>query len=181
MKILGMSAYARTGKDTLASAIIARYPNLGFRRYAFADNLKSHLAEFVKLRFGYDIFNLTDEQKKIVRPLLIAYGCAQREIDKDYWVKQVDIQISEGSDNVIITDFRFPSEAEYFTKKYGSDFHLIELHRDGIPTPPNEEQINQPFMKPYVSMRFELENLPSRFQYQAHCVAGEIFDKIFVE
>lgn len=181
MTILGLTAFARTGKDTLASAIIDKYPDWGFQRYAFADNLKKHLAEFIKTRFGYDVFNLTDEQKKIVRPLLIAYGCAQREVDKDYWVKQVDQQIENGKSNIIITDFRFPSEAEYFCKKYGSKFSLIELSREGIPTPPNEEQINQPLMRRFVNMHYLLENKPESFKEQAYSVASDIMTIVFAK
>jgi hypothetical protein len=181
MKILGLTAYARTGKDSLANILIHEYPMLDIRRFAFADNLKTHLAEFVKLRFGYDVFNLTDEQKKIVRPLLIAYGCAQRAIDKDYWVKQVDEQIVGYGGNVVIPDFRFPSEAEYFIKKYGDSFALIELEREGIPVPPDEELYNQPLMRSYVSKTFNIKTSSSCITNQYLFVVRDICDNFLTK
>ena len=179
MKIIGLTAHAKTGKDTLAGALTSRYSQMGFQRFAFADNLKKNLSTFIQRYFGYDVFNLTNEQKEIVRPLFIAFGCAKRKIDADYWVKQVDLQIEGAHLPIVITDFRFPSEAKYFAEKYGKDFHLFELKRDGVPTPPDEELVNQPLMKPYVEMTITMEDSPSHYLQKHYTAAGVIFNRVF--
>lgn len=145
--IIGICGYARSGKDTLCSLLRKTSPY--FRRYAFADALKRDLEPFIRDKFGWDIFDLTDKQKVIVRPILIAYGCAQREAGNGlHWVYHLDLEIaSDGLADTfipVITDFRFINEVNYFKNKYGKDFILAEVIRDDIPTPPTEEQINHP-------------------------------------
>jgi hypothetical protein len=139
-----VSGTARAGKDTFFDLLSQL--NANFIGYSFAFELKEDLKPIVA-PMGIDIHNPTDKQKKIIRNLMISYGCAWREIDINHWVKKVDKHIDKLEDYWIpvIRDNRFISETEYFINKYGRENILIvEISRNGAPPPPAEELINQP-------------------------------------
>ena len=141
--ILGIHAPKETGKDTFYKFLKEIQPN--YYRFAFADALKRDLAPLISEKFGIDVFNPTKEQKTIIRDILIAYGCAWRAVDINHWVKVVDeliISCNEGipESHQCITDVRFPSEAEFFKEKYGSDFFLLNLEPQSSRVEPTDEE-----------------------------------------
>ena len=140
--VIGIHSTRQCGKDTLfrhLNALDAR-----FQRFAFADELKRDLHPFILKHFGFDIWTCTAAQKELVRPLLIAYGCAQREVDIDHWAKKVVEQINiEGLKRDIIpvvTDVRFESEYHLLRKAFGKAFILVDLTRIDSPEPTEEEK-----------------------------------------
>ena len=81
--IIGLSGYARVGKDTAAEALMKR----GFVRVAFADALKSDvvnaLCDSIGEVNGPDINVpelVTRSCKETFRPLLVEYGRAMRSL-----------------------------------------------------------------------------------------------------
>lgn len=62
MKVVAVSGWAGSGKDTIANILIAEY---GFKRVGFADPLKDTVAE----QFGFDRASLDDQNQKNL-PLL---------------------------------------------------------------------------------------------------------------
>ena len=165
-KILLLSGYARTGKDTffdLLQQVAIEDNNNIFSGFSFAYELKKDLAPLVE-EMGINIFNPTDEQKKIIRNLMIAYGCAWREIDINHWVKKVDAKIdtlTEGS-IAVIRDTRFISEVQYYFDKYGREnVLLVEIIRNGAPQPPEEELKNQPELSKNADVVLQWETDPS--------------------
>ena len=165
-KICLLSGYARTGKDTFFDLLqqVAKEDNNDiFSGFSFAHELKKDLAPLVE-EMGIDIFNPTDEQKKIIRNLMIAYGCAWREIDINHWVKKVDAKIDTLIEGTIpvIRDTRFISEVQYFLNKYGrQNILLVEIVRNGAPTPPDEELKNQPVISKNADVVINWETDPS--------------------
>lgn len=88
-KIIAFAGFARTGKDSAAKAISETH-----FRFAYADQLKKDLEGFVNYHYSWDVNNLSDEQKKIIRPYLVAHGAGMRAKDKDHWIKQLDGNVS---------------------------------------------------------------------------------------
>lgn len=177
MKIIGITGHIRVGKDTFFSLLSEINPS--FKRYSFADALKADLRGFVWEKCEIDINTATGSDKELIRPLMIAYGCLQRNRgDGLHWVKRVESQIicdsifgnDIGKQKVfpVITDFRFKNEVEYFKSNY--DLTLVEIKRKDAPEPPEEEKINQPLLRQYVDYTIEwptvgLDNLPELKSY----------------
>jgi hypothetical protein len=115
--IIGLSGYARTGKDTVA-AILAE---MGWQRRAFADNLRKLVYALDPVVTGTTrIADLVDavgwEDAKVcypeVRRLLQRMGteAGRQVLGEDVWVKATLSNLGVG--NYVITDCRFPNEAD---------------------------------------------------------------------
>lgn len=166
IKVVGITGFAKSGKDTLFSLLNKQYPDT-FKRFAFADKLKSHIAVFISENFGFDVYNCTPAQKELIRPILIAFGCAKRKVDINYWVKEIAANIEKDcysypSQNScveaipVITDFRFESEVKFFRDKYGDSFKLVEVIRlNSVDSIPDEEIREMPHVRPYVDYKIE--------------------------
>ena len=148
--ILGISGNRQAGKDTLFTCL--QKIDSRFYHYAFANQLKDDTASLVANHMGYDPYNLTPEQKEIVRPLWIGYGMAQRARDPLHWVKVVandiiQIQTVAGKWDCkpeicpipVVVDFRFENEVKYFRETFGDSFKLINVERNPAPPPTEEE------------------------------------------
>ncbi len=119
--IIGLSGYARTGKNEVASVL----DELGFEQFAFADKLRDCLYalnpivsadfwddDFIYLQdvmddFGWDGYK--DTQYGIeIRQLIQRMGTevGRGLIDENIWIDQLD----KTSGNIVVTDVRFPNE-----------------------------------------------------------------------
>lgn len=116
--IIGLTGYAQSGKDTVASILVEKY---GYTRIAFADKIREFLYDLNPMvacsPTGYlqDLVNLVgwDDAKKEpqVRRLLQDLGISSRKIiDENVWVTLALGKINEG-ERVVITDVRFENEA----------------------------------------------------------------------
>ncbi len=163
IKYLLITAAARHGKDSFANILGDMYktqPTYSFISYAFADALKYYVENISIDMFGKTVFALDNKQKEIIRPILIAVGCAWREIDPLHWVRKVDDFINEGPDyniqnqkNIsVIKDCRFVNEIEYFKNKYGDSVFVLELIRENGPEPTDEEKKNIPLLKNLIDL-----------------------------
>lgn len=134
--VIGLTGYAQSGKDTLASILVERY---GYRRVAFADAIREFIYEVNPMvacsPTGYlkDLVNLVGwdnaKQEPQVRRLLQDLGVAARKlIDEDIWVKVALRNVSPG-DRVVITDVRFENEAKHISKLGGQ---LWRVKRPGV-------------------------------------------------
>lgn len=146
-RILGISGNRGVGKDTLFQSLnnvhLKEVPI--FRRYAFADALKRDLESLLKEQFGVDIWNVTGENKELIRPILIAYGCAWRALDPDHWVKKVINSIKRdefiSAQHIpVITDIRFENEGALLKKTFGDRFFHVDLVNTEAPEPTEEEK-----------------------------------------
>jgi len=111
MKIIGISGFARCGKDlftTVAQQILTER-GLKTERYALAYELKSDLKDLIKEKVGLDSFTEKTEEKNIIRPLLVAYGDVMRKSTTGkYWTQKVEQRIhNSNADVVFITDIRY--------------------------------------------------------------------------
>lgn len=133
--IIAFCGYSRVGKDTAAVFL----PN--FRRIAFADQLKEDLAGFILTHYGIDVWHMTEEEKKLVRPMLVEHGRIKRAMNPNHWIDLVDTkmhllqQVGAASD-FVITDLRYPNEAKYVLDKGGK---VVLLSRPGYEAANEEE------------------------------------------
>jgi hypothetical protein len=112
--IIGVSGYARSGKNTL-SEVIKNYclsKSIDAKIFSFAFALRLDLNSFCKEKFNISAFTEQTEEKTKIRPLLISYGEVQRRISKgSYWWNKLKPEINNffknGGDVAIISDLRF--------------------------------------------------------------------------
>lgn len=135
--LLGLTGKKRSGKDSLAGVLVARY---GFVRVAFADPLKEAAAALNPI-VGYDVeagpIRLADvvedagweraKEMPEVRRTLQEFGVGIRAIDEDFWTNaalgKVNRYLGAGRD-VVITDVRFPNELDLIHGLGGLHVHI---------------------------------------------------------
>lgn len=66
------------------------------------------------------------------RKLLIDLGMMGREYDSDAWVKQAEAEIEPETEVVIVDDWRFPNEYDYFKSRNKYDITKIRIERAGL-------------------------------------------------
>jgi hypothetical protein len=136
--VLGLSGYARSGKDTAADYLVDSY---GFTKMSFADPMKKALITLdPMIDFGEGRAYLSqairvgwDELKKIsteIRPLLQRMGTeiGRNMWGEDFWVDAAINSIPDGS-KVVFADVRFPNEARA-VKELGGQVWRVE--RNGV-------------------------------------------------
>lgn len=150
----------RSGKDTLGR-LLAELTGFRCTRYAYANQLKADLRPFVMENFGFDSEDCTPEEKEIIRPILISYGCAQRAVDINHWVDIVirdinlDMQIVDNVNMVpVVTDGRFPNEVTRMREQYGAALKVLNLTRIGAPPPTDEEEKHYRQVADMADLRF---------------------------
>lgn len=145
MEIIGLSGYARSGKDEAAKVLVNEF---GFRRIAFADKLREVLYQLNPLiawtgtppsklwyvqdvidTYGWDGYKNTDFGLEIRRLLQRLGTEAGRETLWDsIWVDAAFAGAQEG-DKIVVTDVRFPNEAQAIKDMGGEIWRVV---RDGV-------------------------------------------------
>tara|TARA_Y100000361_G_C11141750_1_gene335524 strand:+ start:577 stop:1128 length:552 start_codon:yes stop_codon:yes gene_type:complete len=173
--IIGLSGLARCGKDSFFSFAEKYFLEKGeqCKRFAFADELKRECEEFLLKNFSISPWTDEDEEKKIIRPLLVSYGMAKREISNGtYWVLKIQKQVEEFSNDKthsVITDVRFKNEVDIINKLGGITIHIT---REGNEPPNEEERINDPIVKLNCKEIFcwqDFKNFPDEDTYKMVC------------
>lgn len=190
MNVIGIGGFARCGKDTfvnIAGKILSKnlYTPV---RVAFADSLKVEVNQMLQAHsFPFDVYTTDTVAKTKIRPLLVWWGCAKRDMSEKglYWVNVVDKQleatrqdmIRNGNSTervyVLISDVRFPNEAEWLHEKWnGQMIHIRRWKnkqvRDGygefvdtktFDVAPNEEEAkNDPLIQEIADVKVEWES-----------------------
>jgi hypothetical protein len=134
-KIVAVTGYARCGKNSFATEIQSQLkwiaPNLIVEQFSFAASLRCELDSFIRENFN-NISPWTEDEKEkaLIRPLLIAYGNAKRQISNgQYWIEKLHRKIEQSKcDVALITDLRYAEndndELGWLKKNRGFNFHL---------------------------------------------------------
>lgn len=114
-RIIMISGYARSGKDSLANALTKELAHLEPVRVKFANVLKAALGVALqRIGIDVDVFTEDEELKKALRPLLVEFGKFARSQYKDVFVKAAWTDICDLFENgkgvVIVPDLRYPNE-----------------------------------------------------------------------
>lgn len=123
-KIIGITGYSRSGKNTLGYKLrdffMRLNPSYKIRLYAFADALKLEIQKEVQELFGINSFTEDTSEKEYIRNYLIQYGVDKRKEDPNYFLNIIDKRIIEDKCDIsIITDVRFENEALYVLNHNG--------------------------------------------------------------
>jgi hypothetical protein len=140
--IIGISGYARSGKDTFAKCLqkLLTHYNKKSNVYAFAHILKKDIDAFLLKKFNISAFTEKEDEKKLIRPMLVAYGQAKRIQDEDYWIKQLNLKNCKNN-LTIITDVRYLNEAKWIIDSGGYLLNLKRISENGnIIQPANQEE-----------------------------------------
>lgn len=144
--IIGLMGYAKSGKDTITKTFIDNY---GYKRVAFADNIKremnKHLKEAVyndvmqnegpsfwkmcNINKSEDIDFFTEnlELKKIIRPYIIWYGETLRVINGKFcWINRAFEEDGKNMDKIILSDVRRMAELDVF--RNSNEFKKRQTH-----------------------------------------------------
>ena len=126
--VIGISGYARSGKDTLANILRSSFleNKINTKIFSFAFALKNDIDDFCLSKIGVSAFTEDTSLKSKIRPMLISYGQVQRTASNGtYWFNklkpEIDQFLQNGGDVAIISDLRF-KEYEFdetdFIKSY---------------------------------------------------------------
>lgn len=135
--IIGLSGYARSGKDTVAGMLMGIH---GFERVAFADTIRNILFAMDPLVMHGDMpFRLQDiieskgwEDAKTeypeIRRLLQDLGVGGRTlIEDDVWINAALSSFSK-EDKVVVTDVRFKNEAARIKNMGGQIWRINRIN-----------------------------------------------------
>lgn len=135
--IIGLSGYARSGKDEIAKVLVEEH---GYTRVAFADKIREFLYELnpqvgstrlapLVSEYGWDVAKSSPE----VRYLLQTLGVSARKLFGDrFWVHEAMKTMLNNPPpdlNYVITDVRFFNEADMIKANQGQ---LWRVERPGI-------------------------------------------------
>ena len=166
MIVIGVSGFAKAGKDTFVGIAIDILKSNGYCpfRVAFADKLKSEVQSMLtQYGFKLDLTKISAAEKERIRPLFVFWGC-QRRYDSPngmYWINSIDAQLrklcedyiarGESHENVValVSDCRFPNEAKWIHDQcHGSIIHIrkykMEAYRDGLDGSEGEGAVYDP-------------------------------------
>lgn len=132
MSIILLRGFSHSGKDFIGEVLCRIY---GYKRFAFADSLKSMVAESIgcpveKLHSQEGKLQIceTDRMKRTYRQILIAEAFRLRSIDAGVFAKQCCKEIEcIGSDRIVITDWRYDNELEIVTSVFPT-MKVIPVH-----------------------------------------------------
>ena len=166
IKVVAVSGLARAGKDTFVAIAkkILLANGYSAMRVAFADELKREIERMLTAN-GFQATVMTDntEQKTLIRPLLVWWGCQRRYESNGglYWVKKAEELINLHSSNtihtdrlvVLVSDVRFPNEVKWVHETFGGEvIHLrkYSVHTSESPVVlPDGTASNKTFHKTY--------------------------------
>lgn len=115
--IIGINGVSGSGKDTVGDYLRKKDY---FEKFSFAAKMKKFtydLFKYIGVKFAY----LYDKDRSLRKEVItedktvidywIAVGNSMRAIDPEVWIHPLK-EVTEKFDNVVVTDMRFPNEAQ---------------------------------------------------------------------
>lgn len=173
VNIVGLSGWARSGKDTLADVLVEKH---GYEKLSIASPMRDALYKLnprvvangvagTALRTVIDVYGweTAKEVAPEVRELLQRFGTevGREMFGENFWVDYAMSQIPDGS-KVVIADIRFPNEAEAIKKLGGKVFRLerpgVKAANDHI----SEHALNDYSFDGHINNDSDIEDLQKR-------------------
>jgi hypothetical protein len=163
--IIGLSGYARSGKDTVAKYLVEHH---SFERVAFADPIRNLLWDMDPLlkdgfhlqgvvnAYGWEIAKTKFPE---VRRLLQELGVgARKHIDEEIWVIKALRTMSEDK-NYVVTDVRFKNEANQIKMIGGQIWRVERTGVEAVNSHISEHDMDNWEFDAYVHNNSSLEDL----------------------
>lgn len=128
--IIGLSGYAQSGKDATANLLCLNY---GYTRIAFADAMRhalmiinpkldsiTRVSDYVD-DYGWDMAKKNPEVRRLLQVLGTDFG--RTMLGDDVWIKLALRDVRQ-DERIVISDVRFPNEAEAIKKLSGSVWRI---------------------------------------------------------
>lgn len=142
--IIGLSGYAQSGKDTAAELLCLNY---GYTRRAFADPMReallrlnpkidsiTHVSHLVD-DYGWDIAKKNPEVRRLLQHMGTEVGRSM--FGENFWVDRTFAGL-KSEDKVVISDVRFPNEADAIKAMGGVVWRIIRKSVDAVNPHPSE-------------------------------------------
>ena len=110
---IGLSGYARAGKDSLCEALIKAFKqkhNLEAKRFSIAgDCIRKDLQSLILSKTNLCVHTHNDKEKTLLRPMFVEYGRLMRNTTKGrYFIEKLNANKEFMNNNIsIITDIRY--------------------------------------------------------------------------
>lgn len=162
-KIIALSGYAGSGKDTFADALCLELINACYRAEpkGFASFIREDTNKFIYDNFQISVHTQDRELKEIIRPIINGYGDARCRQDQRYFCKRMEewIGYDDGfTEFLVITDLRRVHELEWVKEKKGNTYFL---EREGIAPNGDWEIQNTLPLKKLVDKTIIMRNFPN--------------------
>lgn len=177
MKVIALTGKKQHGKDTVCQFIAELVGKENVLRFAFADALKRECADLL----GITVAEIEADKARF-RGLLQWFGTEWRRHDHpEYWVEQVHDHIVTASATnkgklAVITDCRYPNEADMVKKFGGVIVRVVRLNCHPCPDDPHpSEQAMNAYPADYTITASNLEELKTeteRMLHANHCLFG---------
>lgn len=152
---IGLSGYARAGKDSLCIALIEVFKekyNLEAKRFSIAgDCIRKDLNKLISDKTDLSVFTPNDKEKTLLRPIFVEYGRLMRNTTKGrYFIEKLSADKTFRKNNIsIITDIRYieyPKDEVWWLKdEIGGTLFYIE--RENLKPANNFELTNNKIIK----------------------------------
>jgi hypothetical protein len=167
--IIGLSGYARTGKDTIADILVEKY---AFTKVAFATPIREALTRLnPNIMVGYENMPLSvalkmydwEQLKKEapeIRGLLQRLGTevGREMFDEDFWVSRAFAPLDLDED-IVFTDVRFKNEADTIKSYGGSIWRIVRSDIEAINKHSSETELDDYDFDTLIRNDFDLEML----------------------
>ena len=179
--IIGLSGYARSGKDSFYLLTKDIFSSLQKKtsKYAFADSLKSELDNLLKSNLGISAFTENKIEKGLIRPLLVTYGTdLRRKINPNCWIEKVESKLKTAIDDfeyIFISDVRYQNESDWIISRGGFN---IYIERDGCGPANQEEEKNDEFLHKKCKYSFKWSDFTSMEKGEPSVMVGDFWKKI---
>jgi hypothetical protein len=135
-RFIAIGSTARSGKDSLANLLVTNLEKRGFWavKYSLAFPLKQECDDFLKSQFNISAFTENNEEKEMIRPILVGVGSIHRKLSQgQYFTTKLDERVKGQKtrpDFVIVPDLRYatyPNDELQWFKKHNS--YIVDVGR----------------------------------------------------
>jgi len=146
--IVGLSGYAQSGKDATAELLCLNYE---YTRRAFADPMRhalkiinpyldsvTRVADYVD-DYGWDVAKHNPEVRRLLQVFGTDFG--RKMMGDDVWIKMA-LRDLRPNDRIVISDVRFPNEAEAIKKLGGSVWRINRKNHSAVNGHPSEHAMD---------------------------------------